>query len=270
MKQLIKHFFVAITKNALIQGLLERSASTSHYLMGVGAGDAADSSGETAVVEELKRQVVVGVPLIIFDVGANKGQFLDMIEQGLRGIDCHIHVFEPSKHTYQILSENAKSYSNLTLNNLALGRQVGEFDLHYDELGSGLASLTKRKLNHFGYDFKYAEKIQVETLDDYCARNSIHTIDHLKLDVEGHELDVLQGGIKMFQNQRIKMVSFEFGGCNIDSRTYFRDFYNFFRDCEMNRIFRIAPSGYLAPVHQYKEIYEQFRTTNFLVIANSA
>ena len=270
MKQLIKHFLVAITKNALMQDLLERNVNTSHFLMGVSAGDVADSSGETAVVEELKRHVVAGVPLIIFDVGANKGQFLDMIEHGLLGTACHIHAFEPSKHTYQILSENAKPYSNVTLNNVALGRQVGESDLHYDELGSGLASLTKRELNHFGIDFKYAEKIQVETLDDYCARNSVKTIDHLKLDVEGHELDVLQGGIKMFQNQQIKMVSFEFGGCNIDSRTYFRDFYNFFRDCGINRIFRIAPSGYLVPVHQYKEIYEQFRTTNFLVIANSA
>jgi hypothetical protein len=70
----------------------------------------------------------------------------------------------------------------------------------------------------------------------------------------------------MFGDRKIRMVSFEFGGCNIDSRTYFQDFYYFFRDHGMKEIFRITPSGYLVPIHDYREIYEQFRTTNFLVL----
>lgn len=270
MKQLIKTFLVSISGNAPMQRLLERNVSISNYLMGVGAGDVADSSGEMAVVGELKKHAAEGVPLLIFDVGANKGQFLHLMEQGLQGIACHIHAFEPSKYTYQALSDNAKIYSNVTLNNFALGKRVGEFELFYDQPGSGLASLTKRELTHFNIDFKYSEKVHVDTLDNYCTRNGIQAVDHLKLDIEGHELDVLEGGVQMFRNQQIRMVSFEFGGCNIDSRTYFRDFYNFFRDHGMNKIFRIVPSGYLVPVHQYKEMYEQFRTTNFLVLTSEA
>ena len=90
----------------------------------------------------------------------------------------------------------------------------------------------------------------------------------LKIDVEGHELDILYGSLYMLRNERIKMISFEFGGCNIDSRTYFQDFWYFFKENGMWSIFRIAPSGYLVPIQQYKEIYEQFCTTNFLVINN--
>jgi len=168
------------------------------------------------------------------------------------------------------LSDNAKGYSNVRLNNFGLGKESGEFELFYNEIGSGLASLSKRRLDHFGIDFRYSEKVRIETLDDYCWNQKVQNIDLLKLDVEGHELDVLQGGIQMFQGKRIRMVSFEFGGCNIDTRTYFQDFWYFFQENRMARIFRITPSGHLVPIPQYKEVYEQFRTTNFLVLQSDA
>jgi len=72
----------------------------------------------------------------------------------------------------------------------------------------------------------------------------------------------------MFNAKSIDLVAFEFGGCNIDTRTFFQDFWYFFREVHF-RIFRITPSGYLYPIESYKEIYEQFRTTNFIAIANS-
>ena len=97
----------------------------------------------------------------------------------------------------------------------------------------------------------------------YCTGQGIDHIDWLKIDVEGHELDVLNGGTKMFSGSAIGMVTFEFGGCNIDTRTFLQDFFCFFRDHQM-RIARITPAGYLHELHSYQEAYEQFRTTNFV------
>ena len=71
----------------------------------------------------------------------------------------------------------------------------------------------------------------------------------------------------MFNKQKINIVTFEFGGCNIDTRSFFQDFYYFFKDVQMD-IFRITPSGYLYPINSYKEIFEQFRTTNFVAMRN--
>jgi hypothetical protein len=59
------------------------------------------------------------------------------------------------------------------------------------------------------------------------------------------------------------MVMFEFGGCNIDTRTYFQDFFYFFKKHDMS-IYRITPSGFFHPIPKYLEELEQFRTTNFL------
>lgn len=183
-------------------------------------------------------------PLCIFDVGANHGLFVKMIQQYLPDISLQIHAFEPGSHSYKILCDAAEKYENVILNNIALGKNSGESTLYYDIEGSWLASLSQRRLDHFGIDFKYSETIKIDTLDNYCLNANIQQIDLLKLDVEGHEMDVLKGAVKMLENRKIKVLSFEFGSCNIDSRTFFQDIFFFLTEYKMSNIFRITPSGY--------------------------
>lgn len=266
MRRFITNLLIRLTGNAQLQRLLEHNVSLSQYLMGIGSGNFPDTSGETVLIDLLRQQASSSPSLCIFDVGSNKGQFLSMIEAGLQGVSCHIHAFEPSQYTYSILRNQAKVYSNIALNNIGLGNQIGKYELFYNEAGSGLASLSRRRLEHFGVSFRYSEVVKIDTLDNYCLRHSIQQIDLLKIDVEGHELDVLKGGQQMFSNRNIKMVSFEFGGCNIDSRTFLQDFYYFFIENGMNKMFRITPSGYLYQIFNYQETHEQFRTTNFFVL----
>lgn len=63
------------------------------------------------------------------------------------------------------------------------------------------------------------------TVDDYCRESHVEHIHLLKIDVEGHELDVLHGATEMFQRKAIDVVTFEFGGCNIDTHTFFQNFF---------------------------------------------
>jgi hypothetical protein len=69
----------------------------------------------------------------------------------------------------------------------------------------------------------------------------------------------------MLSSQAIDIVTFEFGGCNIDTRTYFQDFWYFFSKASFD-MYRITPSGYLHPLKAYSELHEQFRTTNFMAV----
>jgi FkbM family methyltransferase len=270
VKKLLKNVLIRLSGNAFAQRALERNVAVSLYLMGIGAGSPLSSSGEQVILEFLTQKAAQTRPLLIFDVGANQGQFLGLLARGLQGYPHAIHAFEPGQYTYKILCDNARDYPNVTLNNLGLGKQAGEFDLFYDQPGSGLASLSQRKLENWGIDFKYSEKVNLDTLDHYCAQHAIQAIDLLKLDVEGHELDVLEGGRQMFASRKIRMVSFEFGGGNIDSRTYLRDFFDFFQAYGLRELNRILPSGRLAPLRQCREIDEQFRTTNFLALLDGA
>lgn len=65
----------------------------------------------------------------------------------------------------------------------------------------------------------------------------------------------------MLASGAVDFIQFEFGGTNIDSRTYFQDFYYLLKD--QYNIYRILKDG-LFQITQYKEVYEVFITTNFL------
>jgi len=252
-----------LSGNAFFQRLLERTVDKSQSLMGIGSGTDVESSGEKVVIGMLQK--IYNPPYCIFDVGANTGQFLKLILENLVTEDFYIRCFEPGGETFRRLVENCEPDRRIILNNTGLGKEKGETVLYYDAPGSGLASLTKRRLSHFNIPFNQSETVKIDTVDNYCKNNDIERIHLLKIDVEGHELDVLSGAAKMIGNKSIDMISFEFGGCNIDTRSFFQDFYYFFNGFHMN-MFRITPSGYLYPINSYKEIFEQFRTTNFLAI----
>jgi len=252
-----------IVKTRWGQSFLEKIVVSAQYLQGIGGGDDVFSSGEVAVLTKVKENADPNRTLCVFDVGANKGQYLTLAYTNLHGREFTIHSFEPCQKTYEQLCVNARQYRNVTLNNYGLGRESGELELFYDVIGSGLASLTKRKLDHIGLYMELSEKVKITTIDDYCNTHQINRIDLLKIDAEGHELDVLHGAEDMFSKSAIDMVTFEFGGCNIDTRTYFQDFFYYFHNHKMT-IARITPTGYLCELNSYKEIFEQFRTTNFI------
>ncbi|MCX2717837.1 FkbM family methyltransferase [Helicobacter sp. MIT 21-1697] len=152
------------------------------------------------------------------------------------------------------------------LNNCGLGANEQTMTLYSNAQGSGLASLTQRRLTHHNIDFNQSEQVHITTLDKYCVKAQIPHIHLLKIDVEGHELDVLNGALGMFKDDSIDMVTFEFGGCNIDTRTYFQDFWYFFQTYNMN-IYRILPNQSLYHIASYNESREQFDTTNYVAIS---
>jgi FkbM family methyltransferase len=244
--------------NATGQRFLDFSLRVNLWLMGIGAGSSPESSGETVLAKRLRSH---REPLCILDVGANKGQFASMILSRLHDLPLTLHCFEPGSHAFEALKQAHGGDPRVVLNNVALGSEKGSRTLYFDAPGSVLASVYKRRLDFRNIAFDESETVDVATLDAYCeAMPRVHL---LKLDVEGHEMDVLLGATATLE--RCDMVSFEFGGTNIDSRTYLRDFFFFFRDRRF-RLFRIGPSGYLRALERYSEWDEQFVTTNFVAI----
>ena len=244
---------------------METSITLLEERVGIGSGAGVSTSGERVAVEVLKSKYREAAT--IFDVGANKGQYCSMLHGLLKDeMPFQVYSFEPSKATFGLLVQNTVDLKNVTLNNLGLFSESGEGTLYSDKEGSGLASLTARRLDHYRIEHgSLQENVKFITLDAYCQERDIQTIDLLKIDVEGYELDVLRGGDELFERGNVEIVQFEFGGCNIDTRTYFQDFYYFFSKREFD-LYRILPDATLLKIGLYNKSLERFRTANYLAV----
>jgi FkbM family methyltransferase len=241
------------------QQLFEKLFELSLLGMNIGTGGNPETSGEIMVLKYLRDYYKTQESLIIFDVGANVGEYSKLLDDFFCN-KAMIYAFEPSQKAYQELIKN-NTKKNFIPNNFGFSDCNQKRLLYSNYEGSCLASLYQRQLKHFDIDFVHHEEIETKTIDAYCATNNIQQIHFLKLDVEGHELNVLKGAEHMLTMGLIDFIQFEFGGCNIDSKTFYQDFYYILSDDY--KIYRILKDG-LIPLPTYREIYEIFTTTNFL------
>lgn len=146
---------------------------------------------------------------------------------------------------------------------IGLGEDNKSLTLYSDKTGSGLASLFQRDLDHFDLHLDSKEDVSIRTIDSFCKENSIQKIDFLKLDIEGNEINALIGAKDMLASSSISFIQFEFGGSNIDSRTYFHDFYTILND--KYHIYRILKDG-VRKIDRYTEFNELFGVTNYIAV----
>ncbi|MGC9954234.1 MAG: FkbM family methyltransferase [Rhizomicrobium sp.] len=223
---------------------------------GIGAGATVATSGEQRVFNFISSDEP-----ILFDVGGHVGEysraFLDRFPKG------GAFLFEPSGAHMQRARQNLPK--GVQFYQVALSDTDKIATLYKDEEISGLASLTKRRLDHIDIRMDMTEEIRCRTLDSVVEEANIGHIDLLKIDVEGHELDVLRGAMKTLERGQIDLVQFEFGGCNLDTRTTLKDYFYFFQSLGYT-LHLIRPFGDPVALPEYGEVYEQYRTTNYLAM----
>lgn len=203
----------------------------------------------------------------VFDVGANVGDWTGLA-LSTPNLGLTIHCFEPSAATFQRLLAR-KFPPNVTRNNFGMSSAAGEMTLHVFENGSGINSLYWRTGLEDGWGLETQQReetVRLETIDSYCRQHSVQTIDFLKVDVEGHELEVFKGASEMLALGSIKRIQFEYGGCNIDSRVLLKDFFEFFAPFSY-KFYKIYPRK-LRRAARYDQRFENFHYANWAVIQN--
>ena len=220
-------------------------------------------NGEIKVFEYIFERSRKKTELIIFDVGANVGDYSNAaFELFSKKYSPIIHTFEPSQRTFEKLKQHI-TINTINIYNIGLSYKEDVFTLYSSshESLSGLSSVYKRDLSHHDINFDATEEVKMTTLDIFCTKNNIKEIDLLKLDIEGNELNALNGGLEMLKNKKINFIQFEFGGTDIDSKTFFRDFYNLLKG--NYKIYRIVKDG-IFEIRDYNEHREIFGSINFL------
>lgn len=87
------------------------------------------------------------------------------------------------------------------------------FDLiNFGENKSGLASLEKN-INNIDYVFrenKKTIKIELKKLNNFLNNDRFDNIDFIKIDTEGHEFKVIEGGLDFIKKNNVKIIHIEF------------------------------------------------------------
>jgi FkbM family methyltransferase len=206
---------------------------------------------------------------VMVDGGANQGEYSQgLLDFGKDRIK-KLLLFEPNPfHEPKLKALVAAAGSGQVLfESTALGSEAGRMVLHFDRDGSGLASLYQRDLTHHGLAFDQQVEVTVDTLDHLTRKHGLDVIDFLKLDLEGHELEALRGAERMLGENAIRAIAFEFGGTNVDSRVFLRDFWNLLGGKYGFTFYRILPRRRLLQLERNDERDERFSWQNLLACA---
>lgn len=198
---------------------------------------------------------------VIFDVGANTGDWSRLALQA--SPLAHIHAFEVVPSTYARLQSALQHEERVRLVNRGLSDQAGSLAIHHDPAYPALATPVQGFSQEFhGYEPSIAQ-LPVSTGEAYCKEQGVDHIDLLKVDVEGHEPQVLRGFEALLRAGAVDIIQFEYGYVNIDTRFLLKDFYDYLGGLGM-RIGKIFPNH--VEFREYRYQHEDFYGPNFLAV----
>jgi len=151
---------------------------------------------------------------VFYDIGANVGAY-SLLAAKSYGSDISVYAFEPAFTNF------AQLCRNISLNqcqDVMMPLQVGlsdttsVVDFNYSHLdpGSGLHALGK-PVDHLGEEFMPSMRLPVISyrLDDLMCQFGLPVPNHIKMDVDGVEFEILQGADNVLNNPQVKDLMIE-------------------------------------------------------------
>jgi len=178
----------------------------------------------------------------VLDIGANIGctalLFSDLAD--------HVHAFEPSPTTHELLVRNVRGAKGITTHNVGLGDAPGTTELTFapnNRSGGFVSNRTSASAGHT------VEKISIDTLDRVAGELGLTSVDFIKIDVEGFEAHVIRGARKTLSRYSpIVVLELNHWCLNAFQRTSVPDFLDYLRS--------VFPILYAIQAHNYQDLHD--------------
>ena len=201
--------FATIGKKYGIETVIDATLATPYNLQPISWGVDYVMHSATKYLgghNDLLAGVVLGAsekPGVMIDVGAHLGSsLLPFAKAG-----WSVLAFEPDQVNRKGLMERVANYPDVHVSDNAVGKEAAaEVAFYRSDVSSGISSLTAFHESH-----QASERVVVTTLDDVISTAGLTELDFLKIDVEGHEMDVLDGFDLGQVRPRAIMLEFEDG-----------------------------------------------------------
>jgi len=218
------------------------------------------SHGEPLVREVVVRHV--DGPLRVLDVGAHTGEWaqawLDACGRAGRE-DVYVHLFEPSAATFRSLRERFAGHpaaDRLSFEPVALSSRPGRASLYVVHELAGSNSL------HQALEPGAQEDVELVTVDAYAREKGIDHVDLMKIDAEGHDLEVLSGARTLLAAHKIEVIQFEYNVRWVYARHFLRDAFELLEPLGY-RLAKLTRKGLELHAGWRPEL-ETFREVNFV------
>lgn len=140
---------------------------------------------------------------LVIDIGANDGRSARRFHRYLGG--PRIIACEPVAATFETLCIRTLDLPNVVRLRQGFGSEPGQAVIYVNS-SSALSSLDPE------WDqAQYSELIPLTTVDRFLADQRIDSVGLLKIDVEGHDLEVLKGSREALAAGRVSIVQVEAG-----------------------------------------------------------
>lgn len=248
--QLVRTLFARIAQNDLVYRV-------AHRLVSDHDGENNADISTNGELRALRRYISSWKT--VFDIGANEGEWMRLALT--LNPTLQVHCFEPNTAAYKmIMAGNVPE--QVTVNHCAMGATLGSKELLVYSDASVLNSFYARESASMT-DAK-RETVNVDTISNYCKKHAIDTVDFVKIDVEGHELEVLKGALPMLEHGAITMIQFEYGGTFLDSGISLKAILELVKPFPYD-LYKIRPFG-LQRIPGYTALLENYHYANYLLI----
>jgi len=206
----IRRFARENRRSRVVERIARQCEKFLHGYYNQGFYDFADN-GEARVIE-----IVAGArpeqPLHVMDVGANRGDWARAVLA--RRPDAIVYCFEIVPAIAAALRDGLAGCPTAHVCEYGLSSAAGEIEVFWNRSSDHTNSVVRQR----GDPSLAAAEIAaiactVDTGDAVVERLAIPRIDLLKIDVEGHEIDVLSGFRKTLESaeRRPRVIQFEYG-----------------------------------------------------------
>jgi len=187
---------------------------------------------------------------VFFDVGANIGVFTLIAARRVK--DGRVHAFEPSEFHLKKLHRNVKvnGFQNVVINPVGLSNSAAQRKLYFPKLKESMTNTGQSSFYVSEDEIKeyVVENVTAVRLDDYVEDNSLERLDVIKVDVEGAEMEVLEGGLTALSKFR-PGVMMEVSKSNLAcAGKDLREIVDFWDTLDY-ALFIIRPNGELTPIN---------------------
>lgn len=149
---------------------------------------------------------------VFFDIGANIGAYSLVACAHCEG-EITVLAFEPSFSSFYQLCRNIivnNFHKSIMPYQIALSRKPGLLSFNYQSVEAGSADhWLGADLPNTSMQFVYTQQLLVFSMDDLVREFDFPIPNHIKLDVDGAEVDVLCGAAETLRNNKLRSILVE-------------------------------------------------------------